>query len=236
MKINSIRYKDKKGLLQEINLERQDGNCHLEFFISGPAGSGKTKICKEIWDCWQANLFYAEENKIKQFNNYQIEINGSFNDNSPFLISNPPKMSTKMLLSNKVKLDGELKNTILFYPSSRNECADESFNMGQTITGCALPMADLEDASISNCCFIIDDLTYGMDEQESITYIRELIKLGKKNNNQIIMTVNKKVFNIIKDLGKSFYIKEADEEETFDKIRKLCKKINNSRNSTSTPY
>lgn len=235
MKISNINYIDKAGIVQEIKIERQDGNCHLEFFISGPPGSGKTKICKDIWDCWQANLFYAEENKIKDYSKYPLEIKGNFNDNSPFVVSNPPKMSTKMLLNNKIKLDGELKNTILFYPSGRNECADDSFNMGKTITGCALPMADLEDPSISNCCFIIDDLTYGMDEQESISYIREIINLNKKNNNQIIMTVNKKIFNIIKDLGKSFYLESNDEEETFDKIKKLCKKINNSRSPTSIP-
>lgn len=230
MKISSIKFKDLNNKIKIIKIEN-NGQIPLDFFVYGKHGSGKTKLCNTIWKCWQSNVFHAENSKLINDEIDFCEISGNFHDNSPFSISLPSKMSNKLIINSKSKFDQELKNTILYYPSNRFDCVDSRFSMGSKITSMAMPLADLQDSSISNCCFLIDDAFSGLEEQDIMHYGRELINSAKLNNNQIIMLLDPLSHRHLSIKDKIYEIKNEDyERSTFDKIIELSNLMKKSRN------
>lgn len=229
MKITKINFKNTTGNHFKIDLTKDGVNPYLEYFICGDYGSGKTRLLKLIWECWQANLFHGEKSNLSLKKTDHCIVEGCFSDNYEFSFGFPSKTSTKLILNNKVKHEESITNCILYYPSSRESCIDEKFHEGSVITNCAIPIADLEDKTISNCCFLIDDVCRGLDQSDAISYIREIIKVSKKNNNQIIMTIDQREMSYL-NISDRFYSLESNEKATFISIMELSTKINKARN------
>jgi|LauGreDrversion4_2_1035121.scaffolds.fasta_scaffold03508_8 recombinational DNA repair ATPase RecF len=228
MKIRKINFKTKTDNHASIDLTRDGINPYLEYFIYGDFGSGKTSILKLIWECWQANLFHGEKINLSLKKTDHCIVEACFNDNQDFSFGFPSKTATKLILSNKVKHEETISNCILYYPSNREGCIDEKFHEGHVLTNCAIPIADLEDKTISNCCFLIDDICRGLDQSDSISYIREIIKVSKKNNNQIIMTIDQKEMSYLNITDRCHEL-EASDKANFISIMELSNKINKAR-------
>ena len=187
MKISKITYKNKDNKTCTINLARNDGIIYDVFFIYGPPGSGKSHLCKLLSDAWQLNMFHGESRIGTGIKNSEINIEGSFSDLHPIVFGIPSKLSNKNLIASRAQIDQRVKNSVLYYPWNRHTCTDESIFAGETITNAYIPIADLSDDTIQNCCLIIDNAARGMTEQEASEYIKILNDLCIKNKNQIIL-------------------------------------------------
>lgn len=228
MKINKLNFKNCSGNNTTIDLTRDGINPYSEFFISGDHGSGKTKLLKLIWDCWQANLFHGEKENFLLDKKDHCVIEGSFHDNYSFTIDLPSKTGSKLILSNRVKYEENIANTILYYPSNRDDCIDERFNCGHVTTNCAIPIADLDDSTISNCCFLIDDICRGLDQSDTTAYIREIIKRSKAHNNQVIMTIDTRDADLLNIQDRRFNL-DKNSSATFINIMELSNKIKGNK-------
>lgn len=227
MKISKINFKDKKGKMHSINMQKQDGSIYDIFFIYGAYGCGKTFLCKLISDAWQMNMFHGENNNYKISKNTNIEIEAFFNDLSPINFGIPSNLGNKNLIKNKVSIDDNIKNSILYYPSNRNSCVEENNFHGEIITNAYIPLADMQDSTIKNCCLIIDNANRGMNEQDTKDYINEINKTSQKHNNQVIMFLDINNCQYLIGNNRTYCIENQENISISEKCKTIISNIKN---------
>jgi hypothetical protein len=225
MKISKITYKNKEGKTCAVNLSRNDGITYDVFFIYGPPGSGKSYLCKLISDAWQLNMFHGESKLGASIKGSDINIEGSFSDLHPIVFGIPSKLSNKNLIASRVQIDQRIKNSILYYPWNRHTCTDETIFAGETITNAYMPMADLSDDTIQNCCLIIDNAARGMNEQESAEYIKILNELCQKNKNQIILFMDSINCGSVANSNRSHCLGQQTMNGCLEECKKMLKDL-----------
>lgn len=223
MKISKINFKDKDGKNSTINLSRQDGIIYDIFFIYGPPNSGKTHLCKSISDAWQLNMFHGESAVGMNLNKADISIHGAFNDMQQINFGLPSSMSGKVLIQKKVVIDSSIKNSILYYPWNRHTCVDENKFYGEIVTNASLPLIDLSDNTITNCCLLVDNAARGFTEHETSEYIVEISQLASKNDNQVIMFVDTMNCGKIVGSNRSYSMQELSTSSTMTICREVVK-------------
>ena len=230
MKLSKISYKNKNGKMVSIDLQRKDGTIYDIFFIYGPPGCGKTHLCKLISDAWQVNLFHGENPMGSGPMCTEIQLEGSFNDMQPISFGIPSKLTTKNIIRSKVSIENEVKNSILYYPWNRHTCVDSNNCYGEILTNAYLPLADMQDNSIQNCCLVIDNATRGFAEKDVKEYIQELHQVAQKHNNQVIMFLDSNNCGYLSGNNRSFSM----EEQTSESIVDRCKNIIHNIKTTPT--
>lgn len=230
MKISKIEFKNKTGKNILINLTKQDGNPYNEFFIYGDHNCGKTYLAKLISDAWQMNLFHGENGILKSATDRYINIEANFSDLQPIIFGIPSKLTNKVSIQAKISIEKTIKNSILYYPAERYSVVDDLFFYGEIATNAAIPLADLHDSTIQNCCLVIDNCCRGLSETESQEYVKMLVSSAQKNNNQIIMFMDTKNANLFSSSSRTFRMDEESQNSVID----ICMEfINKTKNKTT---
>lgn len=230
MKISKIEFKNKAGKHISISLTKQDGNPYNEFFIYGSHNCGKTYLSKLISDAWQLNLFHGENGILKSATDKYINIEANFSDLQPIVFGIPSKITSKVAIQAKISIEKTIKNSILYYPAERYSVVDESFFCGEISTNAAIPLADLHDSTIQNCCLVIDNCCRGLNDSESQEYVKMLVSSAQKNNNQIIMFMDIKNASLFASSSRTF---RMDEEDNISVIDMCIDFINKAKNKTT---
>lgn len=230
MKISKIEFKNKYGKTILVDLTRPDGNPYNEFFIYGDYNCGKTYLSRMISDAWQMNLFHGENGILKSATDRYINIAGSFSDLQPIDFGFPSKLTNKVSIQSKISIEKTIKNSILYYPAERYNFVDQDFFYGEIVTNAAIPLADLHDSTIQNCCLVIDNCCRGLSESESQEYVKMLIAAAIKNNNQIIMFIDTKNASLFAGSSRSFNMNHDNKSSSIEMCLEFVSKTKNKPN------
>jgi hypothetical protein len=139
-------------------------------------------------------------------------------------------LTNKVSIQAKISIEKTIKNSILYYPAERYSVVDDLFFYGEIATNAAIPLADLHDSTIQNCCLVIDNCCRGLSETESQEYVKMLVSSAQKNNNQIIMFMDTKNANLFSSSSRTFRMDEENQNSVID----ICMEFINKTKTKTT--
>jgi hypothetical protein len=162
------------------------------------------------------NLFHGENGILKSTLDRHISVEGNFYDMQPISFGLPSKLTNKIAIQSKISIEKVIKNAILYYPGERHNVVDQDLYFGEIATSAAIPLADLHDSTIQNCCLLIDNCCRGLNESETQEYIKALINSSQKNNNQIIMFMDTKNAGMFASSSRAFCLSKENHKSIMD--------------------